>query len=160
MTAELVPWVEKNLAITGSEQNWLIGFSKSGIGGQDLILKHPGIFALAASWDFPTDMSSYDQLGADPAASYGTNANFQDNYRLTAAFLDTHKGPFLHQNRIWIGGGTEYPVDMSDYAQLLTEEGVLYASEAPQPLAHSWDSGWVPAALAALRHDSINFRQT
>ena len=41
MTREMVPWVEKNLAITGHEQNWLIGFSKSGLGGQDLILKHP-----------------------------------------------------------------------------------------------------------------------
>ena len=95
MTRELVPWVEKNLATTGHEQNWLIGFSKSGLGGQDLILKHPGIFALAASWDFPADMSSYDELGADPAASYGTDANFQANYRLTPAFVNAHKGPFL-----------------------------------------------------------------
>ena len=83
MTRELVPWVERNLAVTGHEQNWLIGFSKSGLGAQDLILKHPDTFALAASWDFPADMSSYDEYGADPAASYGTNANFQANYRLT-----------------------------------------------------------------------------
>jgi hypothetical protein len=159
MTAELVPWVEKNLAIAGNEQNWLIGFSKSGIGGQDLILKHPRIFALAASWDFPADMSSYDQLGADPVGSYGTNANFQDNYRLTAAFLGAHKRPFLHQNRIWIGGGAEFSVDMSDYAQLLTDEGILYTGETSQPMPHSWNGGWVPVALAALRQDSINFRQ-
>ena len=45
MTNELVPWVEANLSTTGTEQNWLIGFSKSGIGGQDLILKHPNLFA-------------------------------------------------------------------------------------------------------------------
>ena len=111
MTRELVPWVEKNLATTGHEQNWLIGFSKSGLGGQDLILKHPDIFALAASWDFPADMSSYDELGADPAASYGTDANFQANYRLTAAFVNAHKGPFLKENRIWIGGSREFPTD-------------------------------------------------
>ena len=97
MTRELVPWVEKNLATTGHEQNWLIGFSKSGLGAQDLILKHPDIFALAASWDFPADMSSYDELGGDPAASYGTDANFQANYRLTAAFVNAHKGPFLSE---------------------------------------------------------------
>ena len=59
MTQELVPWIKQNFATTGNEQVWLIGFSKSGIGGQDLILKHPGIFTLAASWDFPADMSSY-----------------------------------------------------------------------------------------------------
>ena len=39
ITKELVPWVTQNLSTTGSEQNWLIGFSKSGIGGQDLILE-------------------------------------------------------------------------------------------------------------------------
>ena len=64
MTQELVPWIKQNLATTGNEQTWLIGFSKSGIGGQDLILKHPDLFSLAASWDFPADMSSYDQYGA------------------------------------------------------------------------------------------------
>jgi len=158
MTTEVVPWVEKNLATTGHEQNWLIGFSKSGLGGQDLILKHPGIFALAASWDFPADMSSYDEFGADPAASYGTDANFQANYRLTAAFMNAHKGPFLSERRIWIGGSREFPTDMSNYAKLLSKEGIAYTREAPRFMYHSWDSGWVPDALAALRQDSINFR--
>ena len=158
MTKQLVPWVEKNLATTGHEQNWLIGFSKSGLGGQDLILKHPGIFALAASWDFPADMSSYDELGPDPAASYGTDANFQANYRLTAAFVNAHKGPFLRENRIWIGGSREFPVDMANYAKLLTKEGIIYTREAPRFAYHTWDSGWVPYALAALRQDSIKYR--
>ena len=53
MATELVPWVDQNLATTDAEQNWLIGFSKSGIGGQDLLLKYPNLFAVAASWDFP-----------------------------------------------------------------------------------------------------------
>jgi S-formylglutathione hydrolase FrmB len=30
MTQELVPWVQQNLSTTGTEQNWLIGFSKPG----------------------------------------------------------------------------------------------------------------------------------
>ncbi|HLM88083.1 MAG TPA: alpha/beta hydrolase-fold protein [Streptosporangiaceae bacterium] len=157
MTREIVPWVEKNLATTGHEQNWLIGFSKSGLGAQDLILKHPGIFALAASWDFPADMSSYDELAADSVASYGTNANFQANYRLTPAFVKVHSGPFLRQDRIWIGGGTIFPTDISDYAKLLAEKGILFTREAPRSMAHRWDSGWVPDALAALRQDSIEF---
>lgn len=158
LTNEVVPWVAKNLATTGHEQNWLIGFSKSGLGGQDLILKHPNIFALAASWDFPADMSSYDELGGDPASAYGTDANFQANYRLTAAFVNAHKGPFLRERRIWIGGSRSFPTDMSDYAKLLSKEGILYTREAPRFMYHSWDTGWVPDALAALRQDSINFK--
>jgi len=156
MTQDLVPWVEKNLATTGSEQNWLIGFSKSGIGGQDLILKHPGIFTLAASWDFPADMSSYAAFGADSEAGYGTDANFQANYRLTTAFVDAHKAPFLSQNRIWIGGYGDYQPDDTDYAALLTSEGIAHTTETPTSMAHRWDSGWVPIALAALYQDSIN----
>ena len=92
MTQELVPWIKQNLATTGQEQIWLIGFSKSGMGGEDLILKHPDLFTLAASWDFPADMSSYDEYGS--AIDYGTDANFQANYRLTASFVDARKGPF------------------------------------------------------------------
>ena len=109
MTTELEPWVQANLSTTGTEHNWLIGFSKSGIGGQDLILKHPDLFQLAASWDFPADMSAYDAFGSSSANNYGTDANFQANYRLTAAFLDAHKSPFLTNNRIWIGGGDAFP---------------------------------------------------
>jgi len=156
MTNELVPWVDQNLASAGGEQNWLIGFSKSGIGGQDLILKHPGIFAVAASWDFPADMSSYDQFGANSAAGYGTDANFQANYRLTTVFVDAHKAPFLSNNRIWIGSYSLYGVDVSDYDTLLNSEGIPHTTETPQSMAHRWDSGWVPIALAALRQDSIN----
>ncbi len=155
MTSELVPWVQANLSTTGTEQNWLIGFSKSGIGGQDLILKHPDLFQLAASWDFPADMSAYDEYGSSSADNYGTDANFQANYRLTAAFLDAHKSPFLTNNRIWIGGYYAFQTDVSDYDALLTSEGILHTLGPMQPIAHRWDSGWVAAALAALYQDSI-----
>ena len=74
MTSELMPWVKANLPTTGTEQNWLLGFSRSGIGGQDLLLKHPDVLTLAATWDFPADMSIYDQYGTSSAGSYGTDA--------------------------------------------------------------------------------------
>ena len=156
MTQELVPWIKQHLAGTGQEQVWLIGFSKSGIGGQDLILKHPGLFSLAATWDFPADMSSYDQFGSDSAANYGTDANFQANYRLTAAFVHAHRAPFLTANRLWIGGWGLYQTDDSDYNALLTAQGIAHSTETPQYMPHRWDSGWLPIALAALYQDSLN----
>jgi putative esterase len=156
MTNELVPWVDANLSITGTEQNWLIGFSKSGIGGQDLILKHPNLFALAASWDFPADMSSYNQYGSSPAANYGTEANFAANYQLTGPFVAAHAAPFQSENRIWLGGYSLYATDVSDYEALLTSHGVDYTAGPWQNVAHNWTSGWVPAALAALHQDSLN----
>ena len=156
MTSELEPWVKANLATTGTEQNWLIGFSKSGIGAEDLLLKHPDLFTLAATWDFPADMSSYDQFGGSSSDAYGTDANFQANYRLSAAFLDAHKAPFVGTDRIWIGGYNVFQTDMTDYDSLLTSEGIAHSTETPTAMAHRWDSGWVPLGLAALEQESQN----
>jgi Putative esterase len=167
ITQDLVPWVTQNLSTSGSsgagqpfgtvsghEQNWLIGFSKSGLGAADLLFKHPDLFSVAASWDFPADMSSYDQFGTSSSEEYGTDANFQANYRLTQSFVDSHKAPFLSQNRIWIGGYQDFQSDMADYDALLTSEGIQHTTETPTPMAHTWDSGWVPIALSALSQDS------
>ena len=155
MSNELVPWVKAHLATTGTEQDWLIGFSKSGIGGQDLILKHPDLFNLAASWDFPADMNTYNQFGTSSANAYGTQANFAANYQLTSAFVAARKTPFQNKNRIWIGGYNLYQPDVNDYNSLLTSAGILHTNGTPQLLDHRWDSGWVPQALAALYQDSL-----
>jgi hypothetical protein len=155
MTQELVPWIKANLATTGNEQIWLIGFSKSGLGAQDLILKYPNLFTLAASWDFPADISSYDQY-SDSAANYGTEANFADNYELDQSFIDTYAAPFQTSNRIWIGSYSLYQQDVSDYDARLTTAGILHTTETPTYGVHEWQSGWVPLALAALAQDSQN----
>jgi len=161
MTTQLLPWVKANLSITGTEQSWLIGFSKSGIGGQDLLLKHPDLFSVGAFWDFPAAMTSY--AGADPygtvggnsAVNYGTNSNFQSNYQLSSSFLNAHKTPFTSANRIWIGGYSAFQQDMASYNSLLTQVGIKHTTETPTPTSHAWDSGWVPQALAALEQDSV-----
>jgi hypothetical protein len=155
MASDLVPWVTQNLSTTGHEQNWLMGFSKSGIGGQDLLLNHPDVSTLAASWDFPADMSTYSQFNGS-ANQYGTDANFQTNYRLTPIFLQAHKLPFTSSNRIWIGGYQAFQTDMSDYDALLTSAGIPHTTEPPTLMAHRWDSGWAQIALAALSQDGRN----
>jgi hypothetical protein len=160
LTQDLVPWMRQNLATTGHEQVWLIGFSKSGIGGQDLILKHPGVFSLAATWDFPADMSSYDRFGGDSAADYGTQANFRANYQLTKAFLQAHRAPFLTADRLWIGGWGLYKTEDADYNALLTAAGIAHSAETPRYMPHRWDSGWVRGALAALYQDSLKLHQS
>jgi hypothetical protein len=103
----------------------LIGFSKSGYGALDLLFKHSDVFDAAAAWDFPADMANYTDFGADE--NYGTDANFQTNYRLTDAFIDTWKAPFTAENRIWISGYDVFRSDVSDFDALLTSDGVLRA---------------------------------
>jgi hypothetical protein len=156
LTSEFMPWVKQNLASTNSEQTWLIGFSKSGMGTDDLILKHPDLFQLAAMWDFPTvGFTSYDQFGASSMNSYGTNANFQANYELTNAFLQAHKSPFLSAKRLWIGGFNAFQSEVANYDAVLAGLGMQHDTETPTNMLHRWDSGWVQLALASLYADSL-----
>ena len=152
MTAELLPWVKANLATTGTEQSWLIGFSKSGIGAEDLLLKHPDLFTLAATWDFPADMSSYDQYGASSANNYGTDANFQANYRLSTAFLDAHKASFC-RHRPNLDRRVQRVPGRHDGLRLAPHRGRHRLTPPRHRVLRwpiSWGGGWVPTALAAL----------
>jgi hypothetical protein len=160
MTSELVPWVRATLERTGDEQNWLIGFSKSGLGGQAMLLKHPDLFDLAASWDFPADMSDHDEFGASSMACYGTDASFQDNYRLTSQFVHAHRIPFLRDCRIWTGQGPVFMNNVSSYESILAAAGVRYVAGAKLDSPHHWDGSWLPVALAALQECSIELART
>ena len=159
MTAELIPWVRENLAVTGSEQNWLIGFSKSGLGGHGLLLRHPDLFSLAASWDFPADISSHDEYGLGSAGCYGTDASFQGRYRLTSHFVSAHKTPFVQNCRIWIGKGPVFADNVTRYESVLASEGVRYLSGGVLDNPHRWDNDWISAALAALQKCSAEWPQ-
>jgi hypothetical protein len=156
MSLELQPWVTANLTSTGSEQHWLLGFSRSGFGGIDLLLKHPDLFTLGAFWDFPAlGFTAFDQF--DSGANYGTDANFQANYRLTDAFLDAHKTPFLTSNRIFISGYALYQTEVAGLDAVLSSKGMLHTYPTPVNTGlHSWDGGWVPQAVDGLYQNSID----
>src|SRR2546423_1897446 len=100
MVRDLVPWVQANLSVTGQEEHWLIGFSKSGFGAVTLLFRNTTVFNAAAAWDFPADQSNtaaWDMLG-----NYGTDTNFQNNYRLTADWIAARKNPFQTATRLWL----------------------------------------------------------
>ena len=150
-TATLLPaWIDSNFGTGGKAENLLIGFSKSGYGALDLLFKHSSIFDAAAAWDFPADMSTYDAFGSSSSGDYGTNANFQNNYRLTGTFIDSWKAPFTTEDRIWISGYNNFRPSVADFDALLTSHGVLHTL-SPQTLdAHTWSGGWLSNAVAGL----------
>jgi hypothetical protein len=150
--SDILPqWVDSNFSTTGTEHNLLIGFSKSGYGALDLELKHPSVFSAVAAFDFPGDMSSYDEFGSSSADDYGTQANFQDNYQMNASFIDAHKAPFTTQDRIWISEGPAFQSQVSDFDSLLTSEGVMHTYSTTEASdAHTWSGGWVSNAIAGL----------
>jgi cytochrome c2 len=150
--ADILPqWVDSHFSTTGDEQNLLIGFSKSGYGAVDLLLKHPTVFSAAAAFDFPADNPTYDGLGSSTADDYGTQANFQNNYELDQSFIDTYKAPFTTQDRLWISGGPLYASQVADFNNLLTSQGVMDTHSTTETSdAHSWTGGWVPSAVTGL----------
>src|ERR1700691_2627728 len=117
MSTILPEWADSNFATSGTEKNLLVGFSKSGYGALDLEFKHPSVFSAVAAFDFPADMTSF--------VAYGTEENFQDNYQLTAGFIDKWKGPFTTQDRILISEGPS-PTQVADFDSLLSSQGVMH----------------------------------
>ena len=149
--ADILPqWVDSNFSTTGTEQNLLVGFSKSGYGALDLELKHPSVFSAVAAFDFPGDMTSYDDYGSSSADDYGTQANFQDNYEMNASFIDAHDASFTAQDRILISEGPAFTTQVTDFGNLLTSEGVMYTSLNQTNDAHNWSGGWLSGAIAGL----------
>jgi hypothetical protein len=150
-TATFLPqWVDSNFASTGTETNLLVGFSKSGYGGLDLLFRHPSVFAAAAAWDFPADMPTYNALGSSPSGNYGDDANFQNNYRLSASFIDQWKAPFLSKDRIWISGYADFRSDITDFDALLTAHGVSHTLAPQTASIHAWQGNWLPEAISGL----------
>jgi hypothetical protein len=150
MATFLPAWVDSTLATTGTEENLLIGFSKSGYGALDLLFKHPSVFAAAAAWDFPADMAAYDSFGSSSSGNYGTDTNFQANYRMNGTFIDTWGAPFTTQDRIWISGYDVFQSDVSDFDALLTSHGILHTLGTQTLDAHTWYGGWLSAAVPGL----------
>jgi hypothetical protein len=158
-TLLITAWIKANLAVTGNEAVYLIGFSRSGLGGQGLQFRHPDVYAATASWDFPAMMADYDgtdptngsSIGGSPALFYGTSANFQ-RYALSAANLATWAatGQFA-VNRLWLGLGPAFGADPPAYDTALTAAGIPHAyGFASTSESHAWHADWVAAALAAI----------
>lgn len=159
-TLLIAAWIRANLAITGNEAVYLIGFSRSGIGGQGLQFRHPDIFAATASWDAPFMMADYDgtdptnggSIGGSPALFYGTSSSFMTKYQLSAANLANWAATGQWAvNRLWLGLGPAFPADTPAYDAALTAAGIPHTyTFANTSESHAWHSDWVAAALAAI----------
>jgi hypothetical protein len=157
---DLAAWAAtSSLATSGSEQQYLLGFSKSGIGGIGLLFRHPTVFAAGGFWDAPFMMTAYD--GTDPtfgstvggasAVNYGTDASFQANYRLSTTNVTTWKNAsnFGTVNRIWIGGSSAFTADVAAFKSELTSLGVAYTGTwNTTGDNHAWHPNWVNDALS------------
>ena len=150
---KLVEWANQNLATTGTEKHYLIGFSKSGFGGQTVFLQHQDIFSGVISWDTACDLQLMTDYGSDPDGSFGEQSQLDDSIlydpNLTAwkALGDTGT-----VNRIQLAAGINLITPTSDYADRLTAAGIMNTYTFVETDVHSWapTPGWVEPALVRL----------
>lgn len=160
---DAVTWLAANFAVTGRESVYLLGFSKSGLGGSGLLFRSPSVFQAGAFWDLPAGMTDYDgtdpdfpssPVGGGSSAVYGTSANFTSNYELSSGNLTAWNtaSNFGITRRLWVGGYNTFQVDVANYHARLSTAGILHTYASVSASAHVWAPapGWVGPALAAL----------
>jgi hypothetical protein len=94
----------------------------------------------------------------DMLDNYGSDANFQDNYRLTDAWIAAHQGPFQTATRLWLsydqGTYFGYPTfldEVSAFAARLQAHQVQFMRTGGATRPHAWGSGWLSEAVAGLQ---------
>ena len=148
--ADLVAWATSALG-SGAEKHYLIGFSKSGFGGQLLFWQHNALFEKVASWDAACDYQTLAQY--DGATVIGTQGHL-DAIKLYDPNLAGYKGgtDTGTRNRIWLGAGVNLVTATSDYSDRLTADGIAHTYAQAITDVHNWVTTppWVPVAIAAL----------
>jgi hypothetical protein len=164
---QLVNWANGNLHTTGTEKHYLIGFSKSGFGGQVLFMRNQPTFAGVISWDAAVDYQTISPDEYDGAYVFGEQSRM-DEYKLYDPNLATWKteGDTGTVNRIQLAAGINLTVQTSDYSDRLTADGILHTYTFVETDSHNWapTPGWVEPSLIRLLgissgHGSIAVRK-
>jgi hypothetical protein len=163
---QLATWMLGSSFAQGSEKCYLLGFSKSGLGGAGLLFRHPTVFDKGGFWDFPGMMTDYagtdptngSTVGGNSASVYGTSANFTTNYQLSSAHLATWRdaSDFATRNRLWVGGRFSFAADVAAFKTLLTTTGIQHSEYLFVDTSHAWHEDWVADALAHIMPSAGN----
>ena len=99
-------------------------------------------------------MNNLNTFAPDLQNNFGTQANF--NTYLIPPLVVSNGTPFTQQNRLWVSGDIGlYTADMAQLDSQLTAAAIPHTFVAGPSRAHSWDSGWLPGAVAALDAVSV-----
>ncbi len=144
---DLVPFGEM-FAKDKNTPRLLLGYSKSGNGALDLILRHPDVFDEAAIWDCPAELNSLAAF-RNLKTNFGTQKNY-NQYYIPALIVKNAKA-FRQEPRLWISG------DRSVFtADMIRLHGQLEAAAIPHlwvegaTRVHNWHSGWLTGAIEGL----------
>ena len=146
----VIPFVESHYpVITESRGRLLLGFSKSGWGAVDLLLRHPDLFGRAAAWDAPLMM--------DKAGPWGSGEVFptQDSFAPYSIpqLLEERASDLKKSRRLILMGYSGFRDHIQAAHNLMAHLDIPHDySDGPERVHHWW-SGWVPEAVDLLTGD-------
>lgn len=147
---EVLPLVADEHPESARLDRVLIGFSKSGLGAVNLLLRHRSLFAKAAVWDAPLGMASFRRYGA--AEIFGTQENFESYSVWTALERDAQS--LQDRERIGLFGYDVFRGHMQAAHYKMLQWGIPHHYADGPRRAHRWDSGWLPEAVAFLAENA------
>jgi pimeloyl-ACP methyl ester carboxylesterase len=153
----VIPFLKCHYAIAPGSQNWLLlGFSKSGWGAWNLLLRHPELFGRAAAWDAPLAMTAPDKYRMGPI--FGTQPNFE-RYEILRAL--ERNAPWLRvANRLGLFGYGNFRAQHETVHARLVELGIPHVYRDGPWREHTWSSGWIAEAVEFLTScaPAVNWR--
>jgi hypothetical protein len=141
---DVVPFVD---GLFPGHKRLLVGFSKSGNGAMQLLLRKPELFAAAAVWDAPLMKEAPDQFGMGEI--YGTAANFAEY--CVPRLLEKRAGEWGGKKaRVALLGYDAFREHMEKAHALMERLGMAHRYENTVRRVHRWDSGWLEGAVGML----------
>jgi len=152
----LIPAVEGLYATKQvADDRLLLGFSKSGWGALSLLLRHPGVFGFAASWDAPLMMSEKNFGLYETAEHFGT-AEAMRGY-VPAHWAKRNARYFQRDPRLAVLGrnffGTRWLHDLPHtwrFHRLLDKLGIQHLYDNSIRVPHTWNPAWMQPAVQKL----------
>jgi hypothetical protein len=161
MVKEIVPEVDRLYpTVPALEGRLLFGFSKSGWGAFTLILRNPGVFGYAASWDAPLMMTERPFGSWRTDETFGTAQNMAGY--LPSRLLQERGAAFRKRERLVLAGknlfgpacDSRFPYagpSQTEAAHSLMERlGIRHRYDVGVTAPHRWDEAWIAPVLAML----------
>lgn len=138
----LVPFIEQHYpALAEPRGRLLLGFSMSGCGAFNLLLRHPDVFGKAAAWDSPSSWTWWKLPPGEKSMSfsYGPRLIAQNAAMLKAG-----------GNRLAVLGYDLYRADAESVHKQLLSLDIPHDYDNDTQHKHGWNSGWLDSAVVIL----------
>ena len=152
LTDVVVPLVDRTFpTVADAAGRAVVGFSKSGLGALSLFIRRPDLFGAVAAFDPAIAPNARDFAAWGVAESHGTRENFDrfDPFPLLGRLRWRRRGPA--RRVVLLSGGPGPRIGAERYRRRLDELKVPFVAIHAPDMAHTWTSGWLPLAVAALR---------